>query len=162
MKTVLCLSVVLSLLVPCAFADSSAPYPGEAGPIIILKRIGCHGPCPDYTVQIYADGKVEFEGRVFVKAMGLHVKTLPQEKVAAMLAEVEKSNFFELNGDYACYSRTDSPWYTITVTQDGRTKTIKHYEGCDSADKEGLAALNQLEDRIDELAGIADWLKYDK
>ena len=128
---------------------------------IILERTRCFGLCPAYKLTVYADGKVEFFGDKFVSAMGQHAKTISQDKVGLMLGEVWNINFFELNGRYDCYDDIDGPTVKIAITKDSRTKEIVHYHGCESADKEELTALTKFEDKIDELAEVADWKKYD-
>jgi hypothetical protein len=129
--------------------------------IIALERTMCYGTCPEYKLTIYADGKIEFDGKNYVKAIGHYVKTISLEKVAMILTEVESINFFELNGDYACMGWTDMPTAITTVKKEGATKQIRHYHGCESANKEELTALTELENKIDELAEISDWLKYE-
>ena len=129
---------------------------------IILERTRCYGLCPAYKLTIYADGKVEFFGDKFVGAKGSHAKTISQKNVEFMFTEVYNANFFDLNGRYDCFEGSDNPTVKIAVTKGKRAKEIVHYLGCKSADKEELAALTTLEDKIDELAEIADWKKYDK
>lgn len=148
------------LSVSLSFAEEQKTVPADTK--ILLERTMCFGTCPVYTLTIYADGKVEFSGEKFVNAVGQHVKKISQEKVASILTEADSINFFELNGTYDCFDSTDSPTAKITITKEGKTKQIVHYHGCESANKKELAALTQLEDKIDELAEIADWLKYER
>ena len=88
---------------------------------VILERTECFGTCPVYKLTIYADGKIEFFGEKFVNAIGQHVKTISQEKIASILAEANAIKFFELNGDYDCYLVTDNPTAKITITEEGKT-----------------------------------------
>lgn len=127
---------------------------------ISLERTMCYGTCPAYQLMISADGKVVFEGKEFVGAQGHREKTIPVEAVAAMLQEVDRIRFFELTGKYDCYDATDNPSAIVSVTRNGQTKAITHYHGCRSADPVALAGLTRLEDAIDLLADIADWLKF--
>lgn len=147
------------LLVSLSFAEEQKAVPSDTK--ILLERTICFGTCPVYKLTIYADGKVEFSGEKFVNAIGQHVKTISQEKVASILAEADNINFFELNGEYDCYEVTDHPTAEITITKESKTKKIVHYHGCRSTNEKELTALTKLEDKIDELAEIADWLKYD-
>ncbi|MBF0122889.1 MAG: hypothetical protein HQL21_05735 [Candidatus Omnitrophica bacterium] len=129
---------------------------------IILERSRCFGLCPAYKLTIYADGKIEFIGDKFVNAKGPHAKTIPQKNVEFMFTEVYNANFFGLDGRYDCFEGVDNPTVKIAVTKGERTKEIVHYHGCESADQQELAALTILEDKIDELAEIADWKKFGK
>ena len=89
---------------------------------ILLERTVCNGTCPVYKLTIYSDGKIEFFGEEFVNAIGQHVKTISQEKVALILTEVDSTNFFELNGKYDCFDWTDSSTAKITITKEGKTR----------------------------------------
>ena len=129
---------------------------------IILERIRCYGICPVYKLTIYAGGKVEFFGDKFVGEKGQHEKTISPKNVEWMVTEAHNINFFELNGRYDCFEGTDAPTVRISITENGQTKEILHSHGCEAADKEELAALTQLEDKIDELAEIEDWKKFGK
>ena len=147
------------LLVTLSFAEQKIL---SSDTKVILERTMCYGTCPVYKLMIYADGKIEFFGEKFVNAIGQHIKTIPQEKIALILAEVDGIKFFELNGNYDCYDATDNPTAKITITKEGKTKQIVHYHGCRSANEKELAALTKLEDKIDELAEIAVWVKYER
>jgi len=156
-KQILIILLGLFLAVPFSFADDQKKAPPDTK--ILLERTACFGFCPIYKLTIYGDGKIEFDGKNYVNAIGHHVKTISPEKVAMMLTELESIN---LKGKYDCYDATDNPTAIITVTREGKTKQIVHYHGCLSADAKELAALTKLENKIDELAEIADWLKYEK
>lgn len=144
------------LSVSLSFAEEQKAVPADTK--VLLERTMCYGTCPVYKLTIYADGKVEFSGERFVNAIGSHVKTISQEKVALMLTEADSINFFKLNGKYDCYEQTDQPIVEITITKEGNTKKVVHDHGCLSTNKKELAALTKLEDKIDELAEITDWL----
>ncbi len=147
------------LSVSLSFAAEQKIAPADTK--VVLERTACFGTCPVYKLTMYADGKIEFFGDSYVNAVGNHIKTISQEKVALILAEANSVNFFGLDGKYDCYDATDNPTAIITITNEGKTKRIVHYHGCRSANEKELAALTKLENRIDELAEIDDWLKYD-
>ena len=130
---------------------------------VTLERGGCYGTCPIYSVTIAADGDVAFRGRRFTNALGPRRKRIPPEAVKQLLGAVEQIEFFSL-GNYAegqtCPQYwTDNPHFAITVTINGITKRVEHYAGC-----RGFAvehALTAFEDRIDDIAQIADWKRLD-
>jgi hypothetical protein len=146
----------MSASVACA-AEGIIPPPAK----IILERTRCFGICPAYKVTIQADGKVEFVGEKFVNAIGLQQKTISSKKVALMVDAADNINFFDLKGNYDCLEGANYTTVTLTISRYGDTRKIVHYHGCQSANKEELAALTQLEDKIDELSEIAEWKKFD-
>jgi hypothetical protein len=40
--------------------------------VIGLERTMCPGACPDYSLFIHGDGKIVYEGRLYVVAKGRH------------------------------------------------------------------------------------------
>src|SRR5262245_13102887 len=54
---------------PALGAPSAAPTL-PASVLASLTETGCFGSCPVYTVTIYADGRVLYEGNAFVKVVG--------------------------------------------------------------------------------------------
>jgi Domain of unknown function (DUF6438) len=129
--------------------------------VIVLERGVCFGTCPAYKLTILASGSVEFEGRHFVKEKGIVRATISREALKRLVAEFEKARFFTLKDRYVnekdgCASVwTDQPMVTTSITIAGKTKSIKHYRGC-----QGLPVLKQLtalEDKIDEVVNSSQW-----
>ncbi|MBF0478744.1 MAG: hypothetical protein HQL26_04615 [Candidatus Omnitrophica bacterium] len=154
--------VLLGLLLSVSLAWAQAQNLDSADTKIILERRGCFGTCPAYKLTIYPDGKINFLGKEYVKAMGPHVKRISSDKLALIWRELENTKFFDLDGKYDCEDVTDQATTITTVIKDGSIKQIVHYQGCMSANKKELSALTKLEDKIDKLAGIDDWLLYEK
>ncbi len=156
-KTVIFL-VGFLLSVSLSFAEEQKTVPFDTK--ILLEKTKCYGPCPAYKLTIYADGKIEFFGEKFVNVIGQHVKKISQEKVALMLTEADSINFFELNGKYG--SAADVSEVKITITKEGKTRQLVYCHECNLTNEKEIAALTKLEDKIVELAEIADWLKYER
>ena len=38
-------------------------------PFITMRRTACFGTCPQYTISIYDDGTINYEGKLFVSFM---------------------------------------------------------------------------------------------
>jgi hypothetical protein len=113
-----------------------------------------------YVVTLGRDGSVRFEGRRFVADTGISTGTVPQARVDSLFAELQSAGYFEFadsyrSGDAVCRRyATDLPTVITEVRLDGRVKRIEHDRGCADAP----AALSQLENRIDEVAGVARWI----
>ena len=92
---------------------------------------------------------------------------IPIEKVAELVAEFERIKYFSLKDRYAkiedgCPSVwTDQGGAETSITMNGKTKIVAHYNGC------GQTAFGQaypleltaLENKIDEIVGTKEWLK---
>lgn len=124
---------------------------------IRLTRGVCFGFCPDYTVAITGEGEVRYEGRRFVNAVGERTATIPREDVARLVERFDEIGFDNLEDAYRG-QMTDLPTYTISITRNGRTKTVVDYGGVSA----GMpAAVRELEVEIDRVAGTAQWVLRD-
>lgn len=140
-------------------SDSSAMADAAAMPAISLERTPCFGGCPVYAVAVSPSGEVTYEGKAHVRQLGKASAKITQQKVEALLVELEKAGYFSMADRYAAsepacgrYS-TDSPSVITSVTIRGRTKRVEHDYGCGSAP----GALVVLERRIDDVLGSGRW-----
>ncbi len=152
---------------PVTTPEADKPVPSDT--VITLERTRCYGTCPSYEVTIYADGRVVYEGRKFVKVEGTANGSVTQEQLRQLVAEFEKTDYFSLRDTYGdatdgCPTyMTDNPFANTSLRLGGRSKAIRHYYGC--AEKGGgkvyPQSLYALEGRIDEVVGTARWVKGD-
>ena len=152
--------IIITLAVLFSATAAYAAVPQDTK--ITLERTACLGTCPVYSLTVYADGRVEFTGKQFVTAMGLHKKTVPVKNVEKILAVADRMHFFDLTGQYNCYTVTDMPSVNVTITAAGRTKAVDHYYGCVSLAVQtrlDLVNLKALESTIDKMAGVSGWLR---
>ncbi|HWR57424.1 MAG TPA: DUF6438 domain-containing protein [Thermodesulfovibrionales bacterium] len=125
--------------------------------MITLERTICFGTCPAYKLTVYGNGTVEYEGKDHVKTMGRQTYAISREKVKELIYQFKRVNYFSLNDSYEKIDRTDFPYAITSIRINGKSKTIRHYRGDNTAPRE-LAA---LERKIDEIAGSARWIKGD-
>lgn len=139
---------------------------------LTMKRTGCYGTCPIYTLNIQPNGKVSFDGEGFTKVMGKAESSLDEEKIKQIIAEIDKADFYSLKDFYTedsgnCpLSATDNPTVTLFVKLKGKEKTITHYLGCRSeinpSKGRGLSIFPQqlynLENKIDEIVETKRWI----
>jgi hypothetical protein len=136
-----------------------------------LQRTACFGSCPDYEVTILGTGQVQFDPdprqandeagihRAFSPDSGMlvplkNVDNIDRAKVNRLIAAIYKTNFFKLKNSYEA-GITDSPTYVVTVTMNGKAKTVTDYVGKMAGMPETVSA---LEDLIDEVAGTSRWI----
>jgi len=151
--------VISIVLVSCALtAPLPTPTPDYSDLVVTMERTPCFGTCPAYKLTVYGDGRVVYEGNMFVAVEGQQTTTISQDAVQELVAALENTEFFSLEDDYSAPA-TDLPSTITTVTLDGQSKTINHYGVCgysdiDTAPKE----LCDLENKIDEITNSAQWV----
>jgi hypothetical protein len=98
--------------------------PTETGPVITFERTPCFGTCPSYMMQVYADGRVAYEGRRFVAVEGKKDLKLPAATVADMLQQAKNAHFETFEQKYAS-GATDLPSTIVAIRQpDGTLKQV--------------------------------------
>ena len=119
-----------------------------------LERTLCFGACPSYRIVVYADGRVEWEGRNWVKVLGPATWQLTAAEVDRLPAAFSEAGYLDLKGNYSCYDETDRPSVRTSYCDGARWNSIHHYLGCHST--AGVDILTKLEDRVDEIAKTAE------
>jgi hypothetical protein len=160
---------ILLVFTGCYREASPTAEPTEEIPrdlVIVLERGVCYGTCPAYKLTITANGSVEFEGRHYVKKKGAVNATISREQLKRLIAEFEKAKYFTLQDRYVdekdgCASvETDHPMVDTSITIAGKTKSIKHYTGCQGPPV--LEGLTALENKIDEVVNSSQWFDENK
>jgi len=145
-----------SIITGCESEKSARPSAGsQAGLVITVDRTACKGRCPVYSLTIDGNGMVIYQGKDYVRTTGLQQATIGQDKVLELAAEFDRVGYFSMNDAYTQVTITDSPTVTTSITRGGKTKTIVHYHGDLSAPEQ----LSALEDKIDQTANSAQWIK---
>lgn len=162
------LTALALMLAACSVAAPQAtptptvaptPTPNYSTLVITLERTVCFGFCPVYTLKVYGDGRVEYEGNQHVAVEGSQTATLTPEQVQELVAAYQAADYFNLKDDYTA-PVTDLPSTITSVTIDGQTKVITNYGGCmefENAEK-APQALCDFETKIDSLTNSAQWI----
>ena len=125
---------------------------------ITLERTWCNGTCPIYTVTVWCDGTVTYDGEEYVKVKGRRLRKISSEQVQQLVRKVQRNGFFKLkdeymskeNADGSISTVTDLPSAITTVRAGNIRKRVKNYYG----GPESLAAFENL---IDKVAGTSAW-----
>lgn len=151
------LIALLLAALPAAAQDSTPEATSESGAnrqvAVTLHRDPCFGACPVYTVTIYTDGTVVYEGERFVDVTGEQTTQIEPAVVEELVANFEAAGYFDWQDEYTEMHISDLPTVTTSVTRDGVTKQIVRYAGDDSAP----LTLPYLENYIDLAAGTGQW-----
>ncbi len=142
--------IALALLALPAAAQTSTPDRQVA---VTLERTPCFGACPVYTVTIYTDGTVVYNGERFVDVESEQTGSIDPSEVDQLVAGFEAAGYFDWNDEYTEMHISDLPTITTSVTRDGVTKSITRYAGDSSAP----IALPYLENWIDVTAYTQQW-----
>jgi hypothetical protein len=152
---------ILALAVAAALRSSTAaasPTPGRAW--LRMETTACLGTCPEFTLTVYEDGEVAFDGHHCVIRRGLNRRRLSAESLQALHQQVADSGFWRLAAD-CCNHRdvTDAPWTYLEIAAEGDvSKRIEHYHGCRTAP----AQLHALEQEILSATGATRWIGTEK
>lgn len=116
-------------------------------PIVKMKRSACYGTCPQYTVTIYEDGLIVYNGVRFVKRIGCFFSHLESDQVEVIISQIKSMSFFELKNIYLS-PVTDIPSVITEVCLDGKShKVVDRLEGPENL-KNFYTQLDSLIDSI--------------
>lgn len=125
-----------------------------ATPVLTFERTPCFGRCPAYAMQVYADGRVAYEGRRAVPLMGQQELKLPAATVAAMLRNAQEAKFEQFQERYA-QNTSDLPSTVVGIRQpDGRLKTVTVEEGAPANVNMFFLYLTGEFDRLAQVGGV--------
>lgn len=120
---------------------------------ITLERNMCMGTCPVYSLEIFGNGTVVYDGNRFVNVTGQQISNISQDRVRDLVEEFYKINYFSLNDKYDQVVITDQRTVTTSIDTNGTYKSVFDNHGAIAP--EGLRA---LEDKIDEITNSSKWI----
>lgn len=149
MKMIQLAGLMIALLLGTAVSaqDSSASV------ALTLERTACFGACPIYTVTVYDDGTVVYQGERFVDVTGEQTLQIDPATVDRMVQAFVDAGYFGWDEAYDTQTVTDQPTIITSVTHDGETHRIVRYAGDSSAPME----LPFLETWIDLMTYASSW-----
>ena len=119
--------------------------------MITLERTVCFGTCPAYSVVIFGNGTVTYEGFAFVAVTGTQTHQISKDKVEKLVKAFYEAEYFSLEDRYE-EPVSDLPSTTTSITAAGLTKSVYRYGS-------GPEKLVELENKIDALSGVDRWVK---
>ena len=118
--------------------------------VITIERGACFGPSPVYSLTIYGNGTVIYEGEMWVNVTGKQISQISQDKVKELVDEFYRIDYFSLKDRYE-EPVTDLPSTTTSITINGKTKSVYNYLGAPRK-------LVELENKIDEITNSNKWI----
>ncbi len=122
---------------------------------ISLRRSGCFGSCPSYSVTVSTENGIAFEGGFSVSASGKHTDKVDPDDVRGLAKRFVAADFFSMDSSYRA-GVTDNPTYELSITVDGYEKRVEDYVGS----WEGMPAIiTELEEAVDAFARTDRWIE---
>ena len=151
--SILVLGLLISGCAPSVGTPTTSPTENVFSDLVItMERTACHGTCPIYKLTIEGNGTVIYEGQDFVQVKGKQTANLSPAQIQNLVSAFEQAKFSTLP-DYTHEDTTDSPTVITSITLNGKTNTIHHYYGDNSAPQ----TLFDLESQIDEITNSKRW-----
>jgi len=124
-----------------------------------MRRTYCYGSCPVYSLEIFADGRVVYEGADFVAVTGRQTSKISAEEVKDLIRAFLATHYFSLKKSYRTQKNPDGTYTEITdlpttytsFRYKGRFKSIEDYAFAP-------AKLSELEKKIDRAVNVNQWL----
>jgi hypothetical protein len=108
---------------------AAEPAKTEAGPVITFERTACFGTCPAYSMQVFADGRVLYEGRRWAPFVGKKELRMTPAALADLRKRAAEAHFEQFDERYTRHT-TDLPGTLIGVQQPtGTMKVVWVEEG---------------------------------
>jgi hypothetical protein len=136
--------------------DKTRDHGVDAPGFVRMKRGACYGSCPVFTVEVRGDGRVIYDGELYVHAIGRREKTLPRAEVTKLFHALAARHLGDVRWDATCPHATDHPSVDLTLEFAGEEAHIHHDFGDSCAPNDVLRPTYAL---IEEAAGVGDWVK---
>lgn len=123
--------------------------------IVQLRRAGCSpGTCPVYSVSVFLDGTVVYEGRSNVAVVGQRRAKMPADRVSELVVAMQDARFLD-NPDNCCSCPgADRSNIVMIDYRPGQVqKTVVHDQACETAP----LAMNTLTSTIERLTAVDRW-----
>lgn len=112
--------------------------------IVSLERTPCFGPCPVYSVTLFENGNVIYEGKQYVENIGIYQYQIPVSDAKKIIDKFYEINYFSLNDKYEI-NVTDHSTVITSFRNESYEKTVSNYADA------GPSRLHELEIMLDDL-----------
>lgn len=115
-----------------------------------MEKGPCYGRCPVFTLSIYENGIVAYEGKRFTDREGTFYRKLDKKELASLREKFRQADFFSFNRVYP--SRIpDMATVSISYKEGGKSATVMGKEGRPEA-------VMELENYLDKIANTGEWV----
>jgi hypothetical protein len=130
------------------------------GAAVSLTRAACFGTCPVYTVTVFTDGRVVYDGEAHVSTTGRQEARVTADSVRALVRTLRAEAVLArdaryVDGEAGCGRFvTDGPRFTLVLHADGPRRTLEFDAGCTGAPR----TVPALADAVDRVADTRRWI----
>lgn len=125
-------------------AQSSTKIPSDF--FLAINHEGGKGPFPIYRIYVDANGVVQYQGESEVENIGRFQKKITTQQMQALMAAVDKADFWSMDEAYNDPNIMDLPSCTTEVTFNGKShKVVNRYRA--------PSALINLEKELEKIIG---------
>jgi hypothetical protein len=149
MRTIAFVAIVL--LSACSCKTTQTAPREKVSSLITFQKTACFGQCPVYTLEIFTDGNITFNGKKNIDKIGTYKKTISQAEVEGLISAFLNADFFNLNKEYTA-KKTDLPTTLISFAYQGRMHWVKDYA-------DAPQVLKNLEKMIEDIVKADGWEK---
>ena len=143
-RNLLCIVMLAGLA--ASGQDSGTPPLFQPGDFVELARSGCYGECPAYSVKVFEDGDVIWNGKFYVKVRGEKHSKISPDAARSLLRRFVAPEFWALSGLYTS-GVSDNPTTTVEVRISGKDKHVVNYAKSAPELEESLE--NAVDDAVD-------------
>ena len=119
---------------------------------ITLQRTGCRGHCPWYTLTVFGDGSIVYNGYDYVEYCGEYQGHVSSEVVHQLVDLFDSADYFNLFDRYG--QAFDGAAYITSITFDDQSNAVVDEIGLHAGMPEIVVT---VENGIDRLAGPTVW-----
>lgn len=120
--------------------------------VVSMNMGPCYGNCPVYTLTVYNNGIVAYEGERFTDRKGIHIRDIGRSGIKALQQELVAANLWKFPNAFK--SRIpDLPTVTIEYFEDGRSKVIR---GKDGRPPQVL----KIQELLEQIANEGEWKQH--
>jgi Domain of unknown function (DUF6438) len=137
-------------------ADRLAVLRDNPEALIQMRKSACAPDrCSVYSVSIFGDGNVTYEGQANVAVVGQRRSKISSDRLSELISAIDAMDFLDLPASgCVCSAGTGRQMVTLDYRPGSVQKTIVHDSGCWSAPP----TLGALEAAIDRATGDAKWI----
>ncbi|MEL6635359.1 MAG: DUF6438 domain-containing protein [Bacteroidota bacterium] len=154
----------MTLVAGCCFAlamlacNGTKPGKNAANPatnpnalLIQMRKSACFGQCPVYTLEVFANGRVDYRGTNHTDKMGLYRRQVPTAELEQLVADFRAAQLPQYDSLYLS-GLTDLQLTSLSFFQPDYSQTIK-------GDFERPPAVLDLEKQLVALADNGEWVQ---
>lgn len=117
--------------------------------VVSMNMGPCFGNCPVYTLTVYDNGIVAYQGERFTDRQGVYIRDIGRSALKSLKQELVTANLWKFANAFRSQI-PDLPTVTIEYFEDGRSKVIR---GKDGRPPQVL----KIQELLEQIANEGDW-----